>query len=79
MPDQSLNFVLSEIIDFASLGITLTESGAMIPHASTTGLMISLAQARHFAVGPISEEQLSDYAKRRNMTPEKLRIWLEQN
>ena len=79
MPDQSLNFVLSEIINFASLGITLTESGAMIPHASTTGLMISLAQARHFAVGPISEEQLIDYAKRRNMTPEKLRIWLELN
>ena len=74
MPDQSLNFVLSQLIDFTSIGITLTETGAMIPHASTTGMMISHPQARHFAVGPISEEQLRDYARRRNMSPEEARI-----
>ena len=77
LPDQSINFVLSSLLDFPSLGISLTENGAMIPHASTTGLMISHPQCRHFKVGTIGEDQLADYASRRGMTPDMIRKFID--
>ena len=40
LPDTSLNFVLNQLLDFSQIGIRLTESGAMRPHASVSGLMI---------------------------------------
>ena len=61
------------------IGITLTESGAMRPHASTCGLMFSHPAARHFAVGSIDRRQLEDYARRRGMEPEALRRFLQAN
>lgn len=73
MPDQSLNFLLHDILDMPSMGITLTENGAMIPHASTSGLMLSHPQCRHFNIGDIGEDQLQDYARRRKMDAETLR------
>ena len=77
LPDQSINFLLSSLLDFPSLGISLTENGAMIPHASTTGLMISHPQCRHFKVGTIGEDQLADYALRRGMTPDTIRKFID--
>ena len=77
LPDQSLNFVLADILKFEDIGIRLTESGAMIPHASTTGLMISHPQCRHFKVGTIGEDQLTDYASRRGMTPDTIRKFID--
>lgn len=77
LPDQSINFVLSSLLDFPSLGISLTENGAMIPHASTTGLMISHPQCQHFKVGTIGEDQLADYALRRGMTPDMIRKFID--
>ena len=77
LPDQSINFLLSSMLDFPSLGISLTENGAMIPHASTTGLMISHPQCRHFKVGSIGEDQLADYATRRGMTPDAIRKFID--
>lgn len=73
LPDQSLNFLLDDILDFPSMGITLTENGAMIPHASTSGLMLSHPLCKHFSIGNIGEDQLQDYAGRRNMDAEALR------
>lgn len=77
LPDQSLNFLLSSLLNFADLGITLTESGAMKPHASTSGLMLACAKAHYFSVGEIGEDQLHDYARRRGMKPEELRPFLQ--
>ncbi len=76
LPDQSLNFLLSDILNFPAMGITLTENGAMIPHASTSGLMISHPRCRHFSIGNIGEDQLQDYALRRNMDAGTLRRFL---
>lgn len=76
LPDQSLNFLLDQVLDFASLDVTLTENGAMQPHASTSGLILAHPATRHFAVGPISDEQLNDYAHRRGKDPEWLRKFL---
>lgn len=76
LPDQSLNFLLERVLDFASLGISLTETGAMRPHASTSGLMLAHPACRHFAVGHIGEDQLRDYAQRRGESVERLRPFL---
>lgn len=65
LPDASINFLIDELIDMKQIGIRLTESGAMRPHASVSGLMISHPQARYFSVGKIGEDQLADYARRR--------------
>lgn len=67
LPDQSLNFVLDSIIDFGKIGVTLTENGAMRPHASTSGLMLAHPATRHFSIGNVGPDQLADYAKRRGM------------
>ena len=79
LPDQSLNFDLDRLIDFSSIGIRLTEHGAMLPHASVSGLMISHPDAHYFAIGRIGEDQLLDYASRRGLTPDALRPYLAAN
>ncbi len=79
LPDQSINFLLDEILDFNQIGVRLTESGAMAPHASTSGLMLSHPAMRHFAVGRIGQDQLADYARRRGFTIEKMKRFLATN
>lgn len=79
LPDQSVNFLLSEWLDFPGIGIRLTENGAMTPHASVSGLMLSHPAARYFAVGRIGEDQLEDYARRRGLPVETMRKFLAAN
>lgn len=79
LPDQSIIFLLDEWLDMRGLGIHLTESGAMLPHASVCGLIFAHPAAQYFAVGKIDEEQLADYARRRGMTVETLRRFLVAN
>lgn len=79
LPDASINFLLDQLLDFRKIGVRLTESGAMIPHASVSGLMISHPDARYFSVGRISEEQLVDYARRRGLPLEITRNFLASN
>lgn len=76
LPDTSLNFLLSEALGMKSIGIRLTESGAMKPHASVSGLMISHPAAHYFELGKIGEDQLRDYANRRNVPVEMMRKFL---
>ena len=76
LPDTSMNFLMDEILDMKQIGIRLTESGAMKPHASVSGLMISNPHARYFSIGKIGEDQLQDYARRRGLPAEVLRKWL---
>jgi len=79
LPDTSVNFVLDEILDMKQIGIRLTESGAMKPHASVSGLMFSHPQARYFNLGKIGEDQLRDYARRRGLPIEVVRKFLAAN
>lgn len=76
LPDQSLVFLLDEVLHMDTLGIRLTTSGAMIPHASTCGLMLAHPASRHFSVGPIGQDQLVDYASRRGLSVEEMRCFL---
>jgi cobalamin-dependent methionine synthase I len=79
LPDQSVNFILSTLLGMKDIGIMLTENGAMKPHASVSGLMISHPQARYFSIGKIGEDQLRDYASRRGIPVELMRKFLAAN
>ena len=79
LPDQSVNFILDELIDMKKIGIRLTENGMMIPHASVSGLMLAHPASRYFSVGKIDEEQLKDYASRRGMPVDEMRRFLGAN
>jgi hypothetical protein len=79
LPDASLNFLLDAVLGMSQIGISLTESGAMRPHASVSGLMMSHPKARYFAVGKIGEDQLHDYARRRRLPVDVLRKFLIAN
>ena len=79
LPDQSVNFIIDQLINLSSIGITLTENGAMHPHASVIGLMLAHPQARYFSIGKIGEDQLTDYSQRRGLPIETMRKFLAAN
>ena len=79
LPDTSLNFVLDDLLDMKQIGIRLTESGAMKPHASVSGLMLAHPEAHYFSVGKIGEDQLHDSASRRGLPLELCRRFLAAN
>lgn len=76
LPDTSLNFLLDDLIGMKDIGIRLTESGMMQPHASVSGFMFAHPKARYFSVGPVGDDQLRDYARRRGVPVEVMRKWL---
>jgi cobalamin-dependent methionine synthase I len=79
LPDTSVNFLLADLLDTKRIGIRLTESGMMQPHASVSGLMFAHPQARYFELGPIGEDQLRDYARRRGIPVELMRRFLSSS
>lgn len=79
LPDQSVIFIIDRLLQLKNIGIELTPNGAMSPHASVCGIMISHHAARYFAVGTIGEEQLNDYSCRRGLPATELRKYLAKN
>ena len=79
LPDQSVNFLLNDLLHMEQIGITLTENGAMRPHATVCGLILAHPAARYFAVGKIGNDQLEDYARRRKMSVKEIRKFLAAN
>lgn len=79
LPDQLLNHTLNGLLDFSRIGVQLTENGAMLPTASVSGLFLANPQSAYFMVGHIDQEQLEDYAQRRNVPIEEIRKALSKN
>ncbi len=57
----------------------LTESFAMMPAASVSGLYFAHPDARYFNVGTVNQEQVQDYAHRKGMTVEEVSAWIRPN
>ena len=57
-------------------GIKLTESMAMYPAASVSGLYFSHPDSKYFSVGKIDKDQVLDYHKRKGMSVEEIEKWL---
>ena len=75
-PDHTEKGPLFALLDAPAAGITLTETFAMMPAASVSGLYLSHPQAKYFNIGRIGRDQLEDYAKRKGMTVEEMSRWL---
>ena len=75
-PDHTEKRTLFELLGAEKLGIRLTESFAMMPAASVSGLYFAHPESRYFAVGKIGRDQVSDYAERKGMTLAETERWL---
>lgn len=61
------------------IGVRLTESMAMWPASSVSGYYFAHPESKYFGLGKIKEDQVADYAKRRNITLEEAKKWLSPN
>jgi 5-methyltetrahydrofolate--homocysteine methyltransferase len=76
-PDHTEKRTIWALIDAErATGITLTESLAMIPAASVSGLYFAHPEARYFGLGPIGKDQVDDYARRKGLSVEEVERWL---
>jgi len=78
-PDHTEKGKLFELLDASRVGIELTESFAMMPGASVSGLYFGHPQARYFTVGRLAKDQIEDYAARKGMALEEAERWLAPN
>jgi 5-methyltetrahydrofolate--homocysteine methyltransferase len=76
-PDHTEKQQLFKILDAeAKVGMKLTESLAMLPGSSVSGLYFSHPQAEYFGVGRIDRDQVSEYAIRKGMEMREAERWL---
>jgi 5-methyltetrahydrofolate--homocysteine methyltransferase len=78
-PDHTEKRTLFDLLDANAVGITLTESCAMMPAAAVSGLYLSHPHAKYFNVGRIGRDQLEDYAARKGWTIAEAERWLAPN
>jgi 5-methyltetrahydrofolate--homocysteine methyltransferase len=79
-PDHTEKGTIWRLLDVeARTGIRLTESFAMWPGSSVSGLYFAHPQARYFSLGKIDRDQVTDYAKRKGMEVAEIERWLGQN
>jgi len=78
-PDHSEKTKLVDLLDAGRLGLALTESFAMTPAASVSGLIFAHPQSRYFAVGRIARDQVEDYAARKDVAVAEAERWLRPN
>ncbi len=75
-PDHSEKARLFDLLRARAIGMELTESGAMLPAASVSGLYFSHPQAKYFNVQRIGLDQIEDYARRKGTTVADVERWL---
>jgi 5-methyltetrahydrofolate--homocysteine methyltransferase len=79
-PDHTEKAALFTLLDAeARAGIRLTESFAMLPPASVSGLYFWRPEAHYFGLGRIGGDQLADYARRKGWPLEVAARWLAPN
>ncbi|SHJ22309.1 methionine synthase (B12-dependent) [Arenibacter nanhaiticus] len=79
-PDHLEKLTIWEVLQVKeTIGVSLTDSLAMWPAASVSGYYFGSKEARYFGVGKIKEDQVEDFAKRKNMPLEEATKWLAPN
>src|SRR5207253_1046944 len=78
-PDHSEKRKLFDLLGAERLGIELTESFAMTPAASVSGIYLAHPQARYFSVGRVGRDQVEDYAARKGEALAEVERWLRPN
>ena len=76
-PDHTEKATLFALLDAeARIGVRLTESFAMWPGSSVSGLYIAHPQAHYFGVAKVERDQVEDYAARKGMDVREVERWL---
>ena len=78
-PDHTEKRTLFDLLDAPAAGLALTESYAMTPAASVSGLYLAHPQSRYFTVGKLGRDQIEDYARRRGLSVAEVERWLRPN
>jgi 5-methyltetrahydrofolate--homocysteine methyltransferase len=78
-PDHSEKRKLFDLLGAEDAGISLTESCAMVPGASVSGLYLGHPDVRYFSVGRVGADQVEDYAVRKGLPLEEVERWLRPN
>jgi 5-methyltetrahydrofolate--homocysteine methyltransferase len=79
-PDHTEKGPLWQLLDVeANTGIRITESFAMWPGSSVSGLYFAHPEARYFTVGKLDRDQVADYRTRKGMTTSEVERWLAPN
>jgi 5-methyltetrahydrofolate--homocysteine methyltransferase len=79
-PDHTEKGTIWELLQVeANTGMKLTESYAMWPGSSVSGLYFAHPEARYFSLGKIDRDQVSDYAARKQCNVAEVERWLEPN
>ena len=75
-PDHSEKFKLFDLLEARSIGLDLTESAAMTPAASVSGLYFAHPEARYFSVGRVGADQIERYARCTGRQVSEVERWL---
>ena len=79
-PDHTEKGTIWRLLDVqAKTGIIITESFAMWPGSSVSGIYFAHPKSRYFSVGKIDRDQVADYQKRKRMTLKEVERWLGPN
>ncbi|WP_367138320.1 methionine synthase [Saccharothrix sp. HUAS TT1] len=78
-PDHSEKRDLFELLEAERVGLALTDSFAMTPASSVSGVIFAHPESRYFTVGRIGRDQVEDYARRRGMPVDEVERWLRPN
>jgi 5-methyltetrahydrofolate--homocysteine methyltransferase len=78
-PDHHEKFKLFSLLDAEAVGIRLTESAAMLPAASVSGMYFGHPEARYFQLGHVDRDQIEVYAERKGMNVTDVERWLRAN
>ena len=79
-PDHTEKDIIWKLLDVEkTIGLELTESRAMNPGCSVSGLYFAHPEAKYFNVGKLDKDQVEDYAKRKNWPIEDAMKWLRPN
>lgn len=78
-PDHTEKITIFEVLNAEASGISLTESLAMFPASSVSGLYFAHPQAQYFGLGKITKEQVASYAERKGLSFEEMERWLSPN
>ena len=79
-PDHTEKGTLWHLLDVqANVGMLLTESFAMWPGSSVSGLYFAHPAARYFSLGKIDRDQVADYSVRKSMSVTEVERWLGPN
>jgi 5-methyltetrahydrofolate--homocysteine methyltransferase len=78
-PDHSVKRAMFELLQAGEIGMSVTDSMAMMPAASVSGFYLGHPESTYFNVGKIGDDQVQDLARRRGMAKQDLQRLLSPN